>query len=285
MAGMEPRTSPPGPLRDDGLFGPGSVTWRVHLEPVMWVGGLRALILQTLHPRVMRGTFQNSALFDPDKAWSRFQRTAGFVGTRTFGSRAQVEAAAARVRALHAKLRGYDPDTGTTFRIDEPDLLLWVHCSEIDSYVDIAQRAGILDAARADAYVAEAVRAARIVGLPDAPRSRAELRDYFARLRPQLYLSAEGRVALTNLLAARMPAPLAARLAVPPVAVLAFATLPRWARRLCYMPGLPTTDIGATVALRVLRQAIRVLPAAPAPPEIQRARQLLKPHDVTGSPP
>ena len=44
---------------DDGLFGPGSVTWRVHLEPVLWVGGFRALLLQSLHPRVMRGTYQN----------------------------------------------------------------------------------------------------------------------------------------------------------------------------------------------------------------------------------
>ena len=73
-------------MSDDGLFGPESVTWRVHLEPVLWVGGFRALLLQSLHPRVMRGTYQNSALFDPQKAWSRFQRTVTFVGVRTFGS-------------------------------------------------------------------------------------------------------------------------------------------------------------------------------------------------------
>jgi uncharacterized protein (DUF2236 family) len=263
-------------LTTDGLFGPDSVTWRVHFEPVMWVGGLRALILQTLHPRVMRGTYQNSALFDPEKAWARFQRTAAFVGTRTFGSRDQVDAAAARVRGLHSKLRGYDPDTRSTFRLDEPELLLWVHCGEIDSYVDVAQRAGIIGGDEADAYVAESVRAAQIVGLPDAPRSRAELREYFERVRPELRLCAEGRVALTNLLAARMPAPLAARLAVPPVAALAFATLPRWARRLCYLPGLPTTDLGATIALRALHQATRILPDPPAAPEIERARQLVR---------
>ena len=88
---------------DDGLFGPGSVTWRVHLEPVLWVGGFRALLLQSLHPRVMRGTYQNSALFDPAKAWARFQRTVEFVGIRTFASTAEVEAASARVRRLHAR--------------------------------------------------------------------------------------------------------------------------------------------------------------------------------------
>src|SRR4051794_3356736 len=144
---------------DDGLFGPGSVTWQVHLEPVLWVGGLRALLLQSLHPRVMRGTFQNSALFDPRKAWARFQRTVDFVGTRTFGSTDDVERAARRVRRLHASLRGYDPDTGTTFRIDEPAGLLWVHCAEIDSYADVARRAGVIDDEGVERYLAESVRA------------------------------------------------------------------------------------------------------------------------------
>lgn len=267
---------PAGETVDYGLFGPDSVTWRVHLEPIMWVGGLRALILQSLHPRVMRGTYQNSALFDPDKAWARFQRTAEFVGVRTFGTRGQVEKLGARVRALHSRLRGFDPDTGTTFRLDDPDLLLWVHCGEIDSYVEVALRAGIIGATEADTYVAESVRAAQVVGLRDAPRSRAELRTYFEHLRPQLYLCEEGRIGLVNLLTARMPAPLMARLTVPPVAALAFASLPRWARRMCYAPGLPTTDVAATLALRTLRQATRLLPDPPASPEVQRARHLVR---------
>ena len=123
---------------DTGLFGPHSVTWRVHLEPVLYVGGLRALILQALHPWVMLGTYQNSALFDPAKAFARFVRTAEFVGIRTFGTTSEVEAAAGRVRRIHAKLRGHDPVTGRAFRLDDPQGLLWVHCGEIDSYVDVA---------------------------------------------------------------------------------------------------------------------------------------------------
>ncbi len=144
---------------DLGLFGPNSVTWRVHLQPVMWVAGMRALLLQSLHPRVMRGTYQNSALFDPAKAWSRFQRTVAFVGTRTFGPLPDVERAGARVRALHAGLRGWDPDSGTEFRLDEPAGLLWVHCSEIASYLDIARRSGLLDSVEARDDVAELERA------------------------------------------------------------------------------------------------------------------------------
>jgi uncharacterized protein (DUF2236 family) len=64
------------------------------MEPVLIVGGLRALIMQALHPWVMLGTFQNSALFDPAKAFARFHRTAEFVGVRTYGTTAEVEAAA-----------------------------------------------------------------------------------------------------------------------------------------------------------------------------------------------
>src|SRR5690349_21173143 len=200
----------------------------------MWVGGLRALLLQSLHPRVMRGTYQNSALFDPAKAWPRFQRTVEFVGTRTFGSLAEVEVAGARVRRLHHMLRGVDPDSGRRFPIDAPEGLLWVHCGEIDSYVDVARRAGIVTAAEADAYVAESVRAAEVVGLDPAvvPASRAELAAYFARMRPRLRVTDEARIAVGGLLAPPAGAPAWTRAAISATGTAALATLPRWARRM-----------------------------------------------------
>jgi uncharacterized protein (DUF2236 family) len=266
-----PRTRP-----DNGLFGPDSVTWRVHLEPVLWVGGFRALLLQSLHPRVIRGTYQNSALFDPRRARSRFERTVEFVGVRTFGSTAEVERAAARVRRLHAGLRGHDPDTGETFRIDEPPYLLWVHCAEIDSYADIALRAGVIDEGEAEQYLAESVRAARVVGLPDAPASRAEMREYMRRTRPMLALTDEARIAVGGMFAPRGPAPTATKVALPALATLAMATLPRWARRMYGLPGIPTTDLSTTITLRALRLATGLLPDAPAPPAIERARRLVR---------
>jgi uncharacterized protein (DUF2236 family) len=276
-------------MQDHGLFGPDSVTWRVHMEPVLWVGGFRALLLQSLHPRVMRGTFQNSALFDPRRARSRFHRTVEFVGVRTFGTRAEVEAAGARVRRLHATLRGHDPDTGATFRIDEPSLLLWVHCAEIDSYADVAHRAGILDDEETERYLAESVRAARIMGLESAPASRAQMRAYMARMRPVLALTDEARLAVGNMFAPRGPAPTTTRLSITAIASLAMATLPRWARRMYGLPGLPTTDLAATMALRGVRITTdMLLPDSPAPPAIERARQLIRdrqkvrPHVVRG---
>lgn len=263
-------------MGDDGLFGPGSVTWRVHVEPVLWVGGFRALLLQSLHPRVMRGTYQNSALFDPHKAWSRFQRTVGFVATRTFGSTAEVERAAARVRRLHAALRGYDPDTGCTFRLDHPAHLLWVHATEVDSYAHVARRAGILDADAVDTYLAESVRAARVIGLADAPSSASQMQEYYESVRPELGLTDEARVAVGHLLSPQPTTPPRVRLVIPAIATLSLATLPRWARRLYGLPGLPTTDLSTTLTLRALQAATVLLPDLPAPPEIERARRLVR---------
>src|SRR5215469_5217585 len=178
---------------DRGLFGPGSVTWRVLGEPVMWVAGLRAMYLQALHPRTMRATWQNTAFARPGEAWGRFARTVEFVRIRTYGTAAEVERAGRRVRRLHASLTGTDAD-GSVIRLDEPELLTWVHCGEIASYVDIAARCGMpLSGGELDRFVAEQRRSAAVVGLDPAsvPGSVAGLDAYFQQMRPQLYLCDE----------------------------------------------------------------------------------------------
>jgi uncharacterized protein (DUF2236 family) len=258
----------------DGLFGPGSVTWRVAAEPVMWVAGFRALFLQALHPRVMRGTWQNTAFADPKQAWGRFVRTVGYVQTRTYGSRAEVERAGRRVRKIHATLRGTDPD-GTEFRLDEPELLRWVHCAEIGSYLDVARRCGMgLSAADADRYVGEQRRSAAVVGLDPAsvPGSAAELAAYFEAMRPGLSATPEARRGLLRSFSPSLPRQmLPLKVVIPGITTLAFATLPRWARRLYGMPGSPLTDLTATASLRALREGttgrpgqLVIMPAARA---------------------
>jgi uncharacterized protein (DUF2236 family) len=185
------------------------------------------------------------------------------------------------VRALHAALRGHDPDTGETFRLDDPELLRWVHSTEIDSYAQVALRAGIVDAAGMERYLAESLRAAGVVGLTDAPATRAAMAAYLDAMRPRLALTDEARLAVGGLFRPRGPAPSAAKLAIPAVATLSLATLPRWARRMYGLPGLPTTDLGVTLALRALRTATDRLPDVPAPPGIERARQLVRARDVS----
>lgn len=219
----------------------------------MWIAGLRAMYLQALHPRVMLGTWQNTALAKPDEAWGRFTRTVKFVEVRTFGSTAEVERAGARLRKIHASLRGTD-EHGRQFRLDEPELLLWVHCCEIGSYVEIASRSGVpVSAAELDVFVDEQRRSAAVVGLsPDiVPASMAELADYFETMRPALRVTREARQAMRASFTPKMPpALLPLRLIVPPLNMLGYATLPAWARRLYGTPALGLAEPAVTLALR-----------------------------------
>jgi uncharacterized protein (DUF2236 family) len=248
---------------DDGLFGPGSVTWRLASEPVMWVAGVRAMYLQALHPRVMRGTWQNTALARPEEAWGRFTRTVKFVRVRTWGSTAEVERAGARLRKLHASLTGTDPD-GTRFRLDDPELLLWVHCGEISSYADIARRSGMpVTAADLDAFVDEQRRSAAVVGLDPAivPASMAEMDAYYERMQPRVALTPEARKALRVSFMPRLPlALMPLQFVVPPVNVLAYASLPRWARRCYGTPAIGLTDTAVTLALRATFESTSRIP-------------------------
>ncbi len=249
---------------DLGYFGPESVTWRVHADPVMWVGGLRALFLQALHPLAMAGVEQHSGFRnDP---WGRLLRTADYVGVVTYGTKAEADRLAARVRRRHRLHAGVEPESGVGYAVDDPELLLWVHCCEVDSFLSTARRAGLrLSAEEADRYVAEQVRSARLAGIPAelAPRTTAGVEAYFQRLRPQLRLTAAARSAALFVLVPPMPA--VTQLATPArpawlgAAGLAFGLLPAWARRIYRLPGLPVTDAGATLAVRWLRLAIRML--------------------------
>lgn len=266
---------------DFGLFGPGSVTWRVMAEPVQMVGGFRALILQALHPPSMWGTAQNSELMDPRMAWARLGRTVEFVRVRTYGTHDEVERVGRRVRNLHSRLTGLNLDTGETFPVDAPENLLWVHMGEVDSYLDIALRAGIpLSRADADAFVDEQRRAGAVVGLDpaDIPASVAEMRDYYADMRTRIYACQEAKEGLRRLFNPAVPRQwLPLKLAAPGIATLVVATLPRWARRMYGLPATPLEDIWATAWLKALHRGTRVVPESwRYSPDARRARDLTR---------
>lgn len=249
--------------RDRGLFGPGSVTWRVLSEPVMWIAGVRAMYMQALHPRVMKGTWQNTALAKPDEAWGRFTRTVEFVRVRTYGTTAEVERAGARLRKIHSSLRGVDGE-GRVFRLDEPELLLWVHCGEVGSYAEIARRSGVhVTSAELDAFIDEQRRSAAVVGLDPAcvPASMAELDEYYLMMRPKLGACAEARHALRLSFTPKLPPTLLPlRLLVPPLNVLGYASLPKWARRMYGTPAIGLTDAAVTLTLRAAFESSTRLP-------------------------
>jgi uncharacterized protein (DUF2236 family) len=249
----------------DGLFSPDSVTWRVHADPILWVAGLRALLLQAVHPVAMAGVLRHSDFrADP---WGRLFRTADYVGVVSFGSRAEVEAAGQRVRRLHAQVSGVDAESGVVYRASDPHLLTWVHCCEVESFLTIYQRAGGgLTDAEVDRYYAEQTQAAAVVGLDPltVPDSAAAMAAYFDRMRAEVHVNARTRRIAGYVFAPPMPRRLAfgtpARPAWASMATLAAASLPRWARRLYGLPGLPPADLATTVGLRSVRLAMNHAP-------------------------
>jgi uncharacterized protein (DUF2236 family) len=267
---------------DFGLFGPGSVTWRVMAEPVLIVGGFRALLLQALHPPTMWGTAQNSALMDPNAAWSRMGRTVDFVRVRTWCDLDEVDRVGRRVRKLHSKLTGYNHDTGETFQVGDPQNLLWVHLGEVDSYLDVARRAGVsLTAEEADRFVDEQRRSAEVVGLDpaDVPATVAQMRLYYDEMRPRIYACKEAKDGLRRMFNPSVPRrslrPL--KLAAPGIAGLVVATLPRWARRMYGIPATPLGDLWATATLKALYVGTHAIPEPwRYSPDAKRARRLTR---------
>ncbi|WP_051426070.1 oxygenase MpaB family protein [Jiangella gansuensis] len=265
---------------DLGLFGPDSVSWRVHREPVLWLAGVRALYLQALHPRAVAGVVQNSDI--RRDCWARLMRTAEYVGTVVYGTTEQAERAGRRVRGIHARLRGHDPVTGAEFRVDDPDLLRWVHVAEVESFASTARRARLgLNDDDVDRYYAEQVRAAELVGLDPAtvPASAADVDAFFRDVRPRLALTDEARDVARFLTLPPMPNRLVVPIGRPAwlgVATTAFALLPRWARRMYRLPGLPTTDLAASLAVAGLRGIVSALPVRDGPiyrDAVRRAEQ------------
>jgi uncharacterized protein (DUF2236 family) len=272
-------------VNDVGLFGPDSVTWRVQSDPIMWVAGLRALLLQAVHPAAMAGVLDHSDFrADP---WGRLSRTANYVGTVAFGSSDEVDEIGRRVRGVHAKVRGIDGRTGRTYSARDPHLLLWVHCCEVESFLTAFQRGGGgLTSAEVDAYYAEQTRSAAVVGLdPDqVPSSAAEMTTYFRRMRPELHADERTWRAARYVLVPPMPAWVQLATPARPAwfagAGLSGALLPRWARRLYRLPGLPVTDVAATVGLRAVRAAMQQAPERyRVGPHLRAARERLAQSD------
>ncbi|CAM4316446.1 hypothetical protein GCM10009799_38630 [Nocardiopsis rhodophaea] len=245
---------------------PESITWRIHLDRAMWVAGVRALMLQALHPVAMQGVWQRSDFTDDPTG--RLLRTTHFVAVTTYGSPPEADALGERIRRVHARLSFTDPRTGRRHRVDERDLLVWVHCAEVVSYLEVVTRAGLPVApAEADRYIAEQAHTATYVGLsPDeVPASLAEMRRYLAEVRPRLRVTPEAVQAVRFLLWPTVPDRLKALAALKPlwfpIGAMAYHTLPDWARRQYrVLPELPGGQTATTAGLAALRRTLNATP-------------------------
>ena len=229
---------------------------QVHGDASMFVGGLRALLLQSLHPLAMAGVAGHSGYRgDP---WGRLARTSYFLAATTFGPDQEARATIERIKGVHARVRGRAPD-GRAYSAGDPHLLEWVHIAEIDSFLRAHQRygSGPLDRAGRDGYVADTARIARELGVVDPPETEVALADRIAAFRPELAGTPQAR-ATARFLLLSPPLAIAARAPYALLAAAAVELLPRWARtplRLPYVPVVEETLVrgGGQVVTRGIR--------------------------------
>ncbi len=212
----------------------------VHADASMFIGGLRALLLQSLHPLAMAGVAEHSDYrADP---WGRLQRTADFLAVTTYGPAEMAEQAVAVVHRVHQRVIGVASD-GRPYAANDPHLLAWVHLAEVDSFLAAYRRYGgsPLDRVGADAYVHDIAPIARALGVEAPPTSVAELRLQLAEFRGELRSTPEARRA-ARYLVFEPPLPLVVRPAYLALASAAVALLPAWTRWPLRLPLLPVSE-------------------------------------------
>ncbi len=244
----------PEHTRDDGLFGPKSIVWRVNRDRSFPLAGMRSLMVQALHPLAMAGVAEHSNWRqDP---FGRLAATSGYVLTTTYGDTESALAAAAWVRKIHVHVRGVDPETKLPYSAEDPSLLLWVHAGMVDSIIDVVQRYGRpLDPVDADRYVAQMVRFAEIVGVPreDVPATVASLRAYIDSVELR-----QATPAAQDAMAVVMDPPDLdddMRDLWHDLAQVAVGTLPEWAREM-YGFALPPPELMERESVRQLLGAL-----------------------------
>ncbi|MFF7051482.1 oxygenase MpaB family protein [Streptomyces griseorubiginosus] len=237
----------PGPR----WFAPDRPIRTVHGDASMFIGGLGALLLQSLHPLAMAAVAGHSGFRgDP---WGRLQRTSTFLAVTTYGTAEDAQRAVDQVRAIHERIRGTTAG-GVPYHAADPHLLGWVHAAETDSFLRAHERYGArpLDAAGYDAYVADTARVAEALGVVDPPRDRRELSERLTAYLPELHATPEARSAARYLLL-RPPLPLAVRPFYGGLAANAVTLLPVWARHMLWLPRLPLVE---TMAVHPTGQAL-----------------------------
>jgi uncharacterized protein (DUF2236 family) len=237
-----------------GIYNPDSIVWKLHSDPSMLVGGVRALFQQALHPVAMAGVATHSNF--REDAWGRLQRTGDYVTTLTFGTTEQALELTSRVRKVHTKLG-----------LDNPHELLWVHMAMVDSFLDVTYRSGMnLCADDKDRYISEMVEFAVLVGISrsDVPTTLVQLKEYFTTISPELDATDDAKRAAIFL--TLPPLPTVIRFATPAapawaaLSSLAAASLPRWARDLYGWPTLPAQELATNLSLLATRKSLSLIP-------------------------
>jgi uncharacterized protein (DUF2236 family) len=248
--------------QDAGYFGPGSAAWAVHGSLPTIVGGIRALLMQALHPGALAGVMQHSR-YEQD-ALGRLAGTTQWLTVVTFGDTAAADRECARVRGMHRRVAGtYATEQGErTYAASDPDLLRWVHIAFTDSFLATHRMWGGTIPGGEDAYVREWAKAGELVGVTNPPRSVAELEQQIADFGPDLR---GGEAALSTVDFVRnAPIPLAGKPAYAVLFAGAVSTLPEEHRRLLGLPSLPRIVTRPAVGAILGGLSLALGPASPS---------------------
>jgi uncharacterized protein (DUF2236 family) len=267
---------------DAGYFPEGSAVWEVHRDIATLVAGPRALLMQAMHPGAMAGVHDHSRY--REDALGRLNGTIRWITTVTYGSRAQAEAASGWVRRLHERVRGtYTTTDGRTvsYAAQDDDLVSWVHLAFADSFLRAFERyADRPVPGGSDAYVRGWAVAGELMGVPDPPRSVAELERRLEGIRDAGVLRADRRVHEAVRFIRSPPLPGLLRHTYPALFRGAVATLPGWSREMLGLRAVLPVEEVATRA--VLRAGERLLGHAAAPEQARIRLAALAQEDAAG---
>ncbi|MEY4989903.1 MAG: hypothetical protein RIS08_129 [Actinomycetota bacterium] len=243
---------------EPGLFLPTDAPWIVHADFATLVGGIRALLMQALHPGSLAGVAQHSR-YEQDPL-GRLSGTIRWLTITTFGSKTAIQNEAGRVNRMHTRVVGeYESADGERlgYRAADPHLLLWVHIAFMESFLRAHQNYSKRPIpGGADEYVRLWARSVEPLGLERAPLSESELLETLERFRPELVVTEKTSAVINWIRRAPLPP-----LAKPVYALLfqsALASLPKEYRDLIGLKGAPLwlTRPVTTSLLRVMRFAI-----------------------------
>lgn len=265
----------------DGVrwFAPDSAIAVVHADAAMFIGGIRAVLLQTLHPAAMKAVADHSGY--RGDMWGRLARTSRYLAVTTFGTAKDAQQAVEMVRSIHGKVTG-TMDDGTAYAASDPHLLMWVHIAEIDSFLRSHQLYGArrLTPAECNEYVAQTGEVAARLGVLDPPTTVAELDAVMEGYRAELRVTPQAREAVSYLVW-KPPLPLPIRPAYGVLIAAAIGLMPDWTRRPLRLPWLPVSGpvvsraLG-TMATATIRWALTPA-AAPSPSPAQQVPPLAEP--------
>ncbi|ROO89847.1 uncharacterized protein (DUF2236 family) [Actinocorallia herbida] len=244
------------PVGDPGLFGPGSAVWYVHGDVSGVLGGVSGLLLGTLNEPVTHGTNQHSNyLQDPIR---RLGFTSSFVSGMSYAATPVAEKLAGIVRTMHKRVHGTMPD-GRPYSATSSADIIWTGITQSAQAAKAHQRyhPKPLDGKGLDEYFAQYAVVSEMLGATDVPKSRADVADYFAMMRPRLTVSEETLEAI-GFLRGPVGGDATTRYSTQVISRVATDLLPSWAKRLLGLsPRTPVGPLAARAAGYALTRTLR----------------------------